>query len=124
MFTLSPNKNHEKFAFVFAFAQCKTKCSLHQAQYIMVMSPNFLKGSSHVTSALEFFFDLCHAVLYSVFTLPDTYTDFTFTDTGTDTMGLKLNCICVGVGVCVGVGIGMDTSIQFSTTHFYGYRPV
>ena len=40
-------------------------------------------------------------VIYGVFTLPDTNTDFTFTDTGTDTdtMGFKPNCIGVGLGV-------------------------
>ena len=49
-----------------------------------------------------------------VFTLPDTNTDFAFTDIGTytDTMGLKPNCVSVVASV------GMNTSTQFSTTHF------
>ena len=53
-------------------------------------------------------------VFDGVFTLPDTYTDFSFTDSGTDsdTMGLKPNCIGVSVSV------GMNTFTQFSTTHF------
>ena len=42
---------------------------------------------------------------YDVFTLPDTDTG-----TDTDTLGLKPNHICVGVS--------MNTSTQFSTTHF------